>query len=161
MENVQLQYFVNIIILDSNKKWHKNIRIFSVIISLTPCVKVARVILVIKLGDKVCLHPQQVTPVNAGKVVMLLDLKSTPSAQPVHGALLQQQGDDILGLGLHRPVLLLRPLNSIMHRVGKQLLWSLTKEGDAANEELVEDDAHAPPVNWLAVSLSQNHLEKM
>ena len=91
-----------------------------VVISLTPRVKVTRVVLVIKLGDKVRLHPQQVTPVNAGKVVMLkinssiisidqsgssipphlLDLEGAPCAQPVHGALLQQQSDDVLGLGL-------------------------------------------------------------
>ena len=60
---------------------------------------------------------------------------------------------------LHRPVLLLGPLDLVMHRVGKQLLRRLAKEGDTANEELVEDDAHAPPVHRLAVSLSQDHLE--
>ena len=35
----------------------------------------------------------------------------------------------------------------------------LTEEGDAADEELVEDDAHAPPVHRLAVTLPQNHLQ--
>ena len=52
----------------------------SVAIALTPPVKVARVILVVKLGDKVRLHPQQVAPVDAGEVVMLLDLEGTSGA---------------------------------------------------------------------------------
>ena len=45
---------------------------------------------------------------------MLLDLEGAPRAQLVQGALLQQ-GDDVLGLGLHGPVLL-RPLDSVMNR---------------------------------------------
>ena len=45
---------------------------------------------------------------------MLLDLEGAP--RNLQGALLQQ-GDDVLGLGLHGTVLL-RPLDSVMDRVG-------------------------------------------
>ena len=45
-----------------------------------------------------------------------------------------------------------------MHGVPEQLLGRLPEEGDAADEELVEDDAHAPPVHRLAVALAEDHL---
>ena len=72
--------------------------------------------------------------------------------------LLQQEGDQLLGLGLHRPVVIVRPLDVVVDRVGKQLLRRLAKEGDAADEKLVEDDAHAPPVHRLAVALPEYDL---
>ena len=64
-------------------------------------VKEARVIVVIKLGYKVSLHMKLVAPIDPGKIVMLFDLEGAPRAQPVRGSLLQQQGDDVLGLGLN------------------------------------------------------------
>ena len=76
-----------------------------------PSVREARVILVVKQG-KVGLHTKLVAPVDPGSIIMLLDLEGAPCAQPVQGALLQQ-GDDVLNLDLHGPVLL-RPLDSVM-----------------------------------------------
>lgn len=40
----------------------------------------------------------------------------------------------------------------------EQLLWRVPKEGGAAHQELVQDDAHRPPVHRLPVALAQDHL---
>ena len=38
----------------------------------------------------------------------------------------------------------------------EELLRGVSKEGDAAHQELVEDDAHGPPVNGLPVALYED-----
>lgn len=40
----------------------------------------------------------------------------------------------------------------------EQLLWRVSEEGGAAHQELVQDDAHRPPVHRLPVALTQDHL---
>lgn len=40
----------------------------------------------------------------------------------------------------------------------KELLRSVSKERDAAHQELVQDDAHSPPVHRLPIALPQDHL---
>lgn len=40
----------------------------------------------------------------------------------------------------------------------KQLLWCVSEERSAAHQELVQDDAHRPPVHRLPVALTQDHL---
>ena len=40
----------------------------------------------------------------------------------------------------------------------KELLRSVSKERDATHQELIQDDAHGPPVYWLPISLTQDHL---
>lgn len=42
--------------------------------------------------------------------------------------------------------------------LSEQLLWCVSKKRHTAHEELVEDDAHCPPVHRLPVALSQDHL---
>lgn len=42
--------------------------------------------------------------------------------------------------------------------LSKQLLWCVSKKRHTAHKELVEDDAHGPPVHWLPIALSQDHL---
>ena len=42
----------------------------------------------------------------------------------------------------------------------KELLRSVSKERDAAHQELVQDDAHSPPVHWLPIALPQDHLRR-
>ena len=89
---------------------------------------------------------------------MFLDFESSGSAEPLERVLMQQRRDDVLGLRRHRPIVLLRPLDVVVDGVSKQFFGGLAEEGDAADEELVEDDAHAPPVHRLAVALPQDHL---
>lgn len=38
----------------------------------------------------------------------------------------------------------------------KELLGGVSEEGDAAHQELIEDDAHGPPVNGLPVALDED-----
>ena len=45
-----------------------------------------------------------------------------------------------------------------MYNLMEQLLWRVPIEWHTADEELVEDDAHGPPVDGLAVPLSDDHL---
>ena len=40
----------------------------------------------------------------------------------------------------------------------EELLCRLAEEGHATDQELVQDDAHRPPVDGLAVTFAQNHL---
>ena len=108
------------------------------------------------------LHLQQVAPVDAGKVVMLLDLEGAPGTQPVQGALLQQQGYHVLGLGLHWPVVLLRPLDSVMDRVCERVLRRLaciilTNQSQLTNQRTVMWSRDMS-VHRLAVPLSEDHL---
>lgn len=42
--------------------------------------------------------------------------------------------------------------------LSKEFFGCVAKEGYAAHQELVENDAHGPPVHRLAVSLAQNDL---
>lgn len=42
----------------------------------------------------------------------------------------------------------------------KELLWSVSKERDAAHQELIQDYAHGPPVHWLPIALAQDHLRR-
>lgn len=42
--------------------------------------------------------------------------------------------------------------------LSKQLLWSVSKERHTTHQELIQDDAHRPPVHWLPVTLTENHL---
>lgn len=42
--------------------------------------------------------------------------------------------------------------------LAKEFLRSVSKERHTAHQELVEDDAHGPPVHWLAVALAEDHL---
>ena len=58
----------------------------------------------------------------------------------------------------NRTHLLFGPLNVVVDGVSKQLFGRLPEEGHAADEELVEDHAHRPPVHGLAVALPQDDL---
>lgn len=40
----------------------------------------------------------------------------------------------------------------------KELLRSISKERDATHQELIQDYAHGPPVHWLSIALTQDHL---
>lgn len=42
--------------------------------------------------------------------------------------------------------------------LSEQLLWCVSKKRHTAHKELVEDDAHCPPVHRLSIALSQNDL---
>lgn len=42
--------------------------------------------------------------------------------------------------------------------LSKQLLWSVSKKRHAAHQELIQDDAHRPPVHWLSITLTKNNL---
>ena len=128
------------------------------IVPLTASVEIARVVLVVKLRYEVCLHPQDVAPVYAVEVVVLLHLKRAAGPESLDRSLSEEESDHVLGLGLHRPVLLSRPLDVVIDRVGKQLLGSLSEEGNTTNQKLIQDHSHAPPVHWLPVALSQYHL---
>lgn len=39
----------------------------------------------------------------------------------------------------------------------EQFLWRVSKEGGTAHQELVQNDAHRPPVNRLPIALTQDH----
>lgn len=41
--------------------------------------------------------------------------------------------------------------------LSKKLFGSVSKKGNTADEELVEDDPHRPPVHWLPVALPKDH----
>ena len=86
---------------------------------------------------------------------MLLDFECSGRAQPLQRVLMQQGRYDVLRLRRHRPVILLWPLDVVVDGVREQLFRSFSKEGDAADQELVEDDAHAPPVDRFAVALTE------
>ena len=92
---------------------------------------------------------------------MLLDLEGAPGTQPVQGALLQQQGYHVLGLGLHWPVVLLRPLDSVMDRVCERVLRRLaciilTNQSQLTNQRTVMWSRDMS-VQRLAVPLSEDH----
>lgn len=40
----------------------------------------------------------------------------------------------------------------------EQLLWSVPKERHTAHQELIQDDAHRPPVHRLPITLTENDL---
>ena len=42
----------------------------------------------------------------------------------------------------------------------KELLRSISKERDATHQELIQDYAHGPPVHWLPIALTQDHLRR-
>lgn len=42
--------------------------------------------------------------------------------------------------------------------LSEELFGCLPEERHAAHQELIEDDAHSPPVYWLPIALSQDHL---
>lgn len=42
--------------------------------------------------------------------------------------------------------------------LSEQLLRSIPKERHTAHQELIEDDAHGPPVHRLSITLTENHL---
>ena len=42
--------------------------------------------------------------------------------------------------------------------LSKELLRCVSKERGTAHQELVEDDPHGPPVYWLPIALSEDHL---
>lgn len=42
--------------------------------------------------------------------------------------------------------------------LSKELLRSVSEERHTAHQELVQDDAHGPPVNGLPIALAKNHL---
>ena len=42
--------------------------------------------------------------------------------------------------------------------LSEELLRSVPKEGHAAHQELIQDDAHGPPVHRLPIALPQDHL---
>lgn len=65
------------------------------LVPVSPCVKVAGVLLVLELRHKLGLLPQEGVPVNVVEERMLLDLVRTPCAQPVKRVLLQQLGDEV------------------------------------------------------------------
>ncbi len=131
-----------------------------VVVSVRAGVKVAGVVFAVQLGHKLRLLPEQRVPVNLIKEGMRLHLRRSAGAQSVKGRVLQQARDDVLRLVRQRPVLLVRPLDAVVDHVGKELLGRLAKEGHAANEKLVENDAQRPPVDRLRIALLQNHLRR-
>lgn len=40
--------------------------------------------------------------------------------------------------------------------LAEELLGGVSEEGDAAHQELVEDDAHGPPVHGLPIALDED-----
>jgi len=97
------------------------------------------------------------TSYHATEEVMLFDFEGSCRTQPFKRVLGQQRRDDVLRLGRHGPVILLRPLDIVVDRVGEELFRGVSEEGDASNQKLVQDDAHAPPVDRLAVALPQDY----
>ena len=94
----------------------------------------------------------------SGKEVMLLDFEGSRRAQPLQRVLMQQGRDDVLRLRRHRPVVLFRPLDVVVDGVREQLFRGFSEERNAADQELVENDAHAPPVHRFAVPLTEDDL---
>ena len=61
---------------------------------------------------------------------------------------------------LDTPIILFGPLNVIFDSVCKEFFGRLTKVGNTANKELVENDTHAPPIHGFSIALSEYHLRR-
>ena len=68
--------------------------------------------------------------------------------------------NDIFGFLLDIPIILFGPLNVIIDCVCKEFFGRLAKEGNTADEELVENDTHAPPIYGFSIALSEYHLRR-
>jgi hypothetical protein len=44
--------------------------------------------------------------------------------------------------------------------LSKELLRSVSKKRDATHQELIQDYAHGPPVHWLPIALTKDHLRR-
>ena len=97
---------------------------------------------------------------HAAKEVMFFDFEGSGCAQSFERVLSQQRADDIFRLRRHGPVFLIWPLDIVVDRVSEQFLRRVTKERDTADQKLVQDYAHAPPVDRLAVALPQDYFRR-
>lgn len=50
------------------------------------------------------------------------------------------------------------PVRRTTDNLSEQLLRCVPKERHAAHQELIQDDAHGPPVYWLPIALAEDHL---
>jgi hypothetical protein len=50
------------------------------------------------------------------------------------------------------------PLRRTTDNLSEQLLRRVPEEWHTAHQELIQDDAHGPPVYWLPVALAEDHL---
>ena len=63
-------------------------------------------------------------------------------------------GEIVVGRGVEREVF---PVDVAVNDIGEQFIGRIAGERRDANEKLVENDAHTPPVHWFAVALPEDH----
>lgn len=44
--------------------------------------------------------------------------------------------------------------------LAKEFLGGISEERHTAHQEFIEDNTHGPPVHWLPVALTQDHLRR-
>ena len=71
---------------------------------------------------------------------------------PNPGFKMHSYRNDIFGFLLDIPIILFGPLNVIIDCVCKEFFGGLAKEGNTADEELVENDTHAPPIHGFSIA---------
>lgn len=91
---------------------------------------------------------------------MLLDLASSIGTEPLDGIVSKQTRDEITRLARHLNdlVVFARPVDLAVDDVVEELLGRVAVEGSETRQELVQDHAHRPPVDRLAIALSQYDL---
>ncbi len=132
-----------------------------VIVPLRACVKVAGVVGPVQLRNELGLHSEQVIPVQVGKERMLFDLRGAACrAQSLHWIVCEQAGDERPGLVRNKYELVVRlgPHDLAADHIREELLGRVAVEGRHARQELVQNDAHGPPVHRFAVPLPQDDL---
>ena len=65
--------------------------------------------------------------------------------------------NDIFGFLVNSPVIIFRPLNIIFDSMCKEFFRGFTKKWNTANEKLIENDTHAPPIHGFTIALSEYH----
>lgn len=103
------------------------------LVPVRSCVKVAGVLIILELGHKFGLLPEEGVPIDVVEEWVLLDLVCAPGAQAIERVLLQQLGHEVPGVFGQCPVVVLGPLDLVIDDVSKEFLGGLPKEGYTAD----------------------------
>ncbi len=129
------------------------------VVAVRAGVEVAGVVGAVQLRHELGLVAQQVVPVQVEEEAVVLDLGSADRAQPLQRVVGEQARDQVFGVGGHVDVVVVvGPAELVVDDAVEEVLGRGAVEGRHRREELVENDAHGPPVYCFAVALAQDHL---
>ena len=136
------------------------------LVTIRSRIEVGRVVRRFQNGHEIRLLAQETIPVDAGEEGVRAHLEGAIGGSQTFGWIVfEQLSDEILCLAAERVLgeivigrgVEIFPIDVAVNDIGEQFIGRVAGERWNANEKLVENDSHTPPVDWFAVALPEDY----